>query len=284
MRRISLSSPQADVRSIRSIRVTARAPRMLAMATCVVLVAVGLRSLVGPDDVERQQRAPGTYEPSAATFAEAFARTYMTFDPSRPEERARALAAFAPAAAADLDVGGRRNMRVGWSAVAAEERFGSRRDIVTVVLETSEGLRHLAVDVRRAADGGLRIAGPPALVGPPIVASDDALPAPREVDDDQLESVAGRVVRNYLARELDDLAADLDATARVSLPDSALRVTSIDAVSWVRTPQRVAVTATAEAGDGTRLVLRYQLTVVHRAGRWLVRFVHVNPAAREAAP
>jgi len=91
-------------------------------------------------------------------------------------------------------------------------------------------------------------------------------------------------VTNYLAREREDLAADLAPGAVVSLTDAPMRVASVDGVTWADGRRgRIAVAVTATGRDGLRLALRYELGITRRAGRWLVQVVHTNPAAREAA-
>ena len=273
----------SDVVSLRRLRWAARAPRVAAIAACIVLSLLGLRTLLGPASTRATPppKAPGL-DVSAAAFGEAFARAYFTFDPDAPERRERAVASFMPGRELPVDELPDRAGRVVWSTVAATEPAGRRRLIVTVALETTDGLRHLAVTVVRDDRGRLFIAAPPALIGPPPVAAEAETAIEEEVDDPALRALAGRVSRNYLARERDDLAADLDAGAIVSLPPIALRVTSVDAVTRAAAA-KVAVTVTATGADGLRLSLRYELAVVRRSGRWLVRTVHVNPPATEAA-
>ena len=176
----------------------------------------------------------------------------------------------------ELDAPTKTDVAVSWTAVVGVASQSGRRSVVTVAAETSLGVLHLAVSVERDERGALSVAGTPALVGPPITAR--AKPrVEREVDDESLRAVAGRVVKNYLTRERDDLAADLAPGAVVSLPDLRLRVGSVDGVTW--SGRRVAVAVTARGRDGLRLALRYELVVVRRGGRWLVRTVHTNPAA-----
>ncbi len=121
----------------------------------------------------------------------------------------------------------------------------------------------------------------PALVGPPARTTKGAAPPEAEVEDHQLRTLGARVVRNYLAGEHDDLAADLHPRAVVSLPELRLDVQSIDAVTWVTEPRRLAVAVTAAAHRHPRLALRYELSVSRAGGRWLVRTVHTNPIAPE---
>lgn len=271
--------------SIASMRARARAPRAALLVMCAVLAAVGLKELAVPT---RPVAAPGA--PAAArditaeAFAESFVRSYLTWDARKPDAHERAVAAFLAADAdahAGLSVPPTSSQTVEWTAVVADRSAGARQRIVTVSADTSAGPVHLGVPVARDAGGLLFVARPPAVVGAPGSTTKGVAPAEQEVEDRALRLVAGRVVRNYLAGERDDLAADLDARAVLSLPDLRLRVRTTDAVTWVSKPNRAAVVVTAAGRDGLQLTLRYELDVVRRAGRWVVRTVHTNPVARE---
>ncbi|HWT94851.1 MAG TPA: conjugal transfer protein [Solirubrobacteraceae bacterium] len=267
-----------ELRSLVRVRAAARAPRVVAVTALAVLSLSGLKGLIAtpvPPPAPTTLAAESTG--SAATFAESFARAYLTVDPSRAERWSTAVAAFAPTGFGALEQPSRRAMRVRWTAVVDWSRVSPRRVVVTVVADTSVGLLHLAIAVDRSAAGALQVGAAPALVGGPIVNRDARPTVEREVDDEALRAVAGRVVKNYLARERDDLAADLAPGAVVSLPDLRLRVASLDGVTW--SGRRVAVAVTARGRGGLRLALRYELVVVRRGGRWLVRTVHTNPVA-----
>jgi hypothetical protein len=256
-----------------------------AVAACTLLAAIGLKSLVAP---AHERGAPAvtrsSTDMSAAGVAEVFARTYLTWDASGSEQRAAVLDRLMPNEdAGSSDDLGRRDQRVLWTAVVAERAGARRRRTITVAAQTTDGLVHLAVTVDRDDRGFLYVAGPPAFVGPPATAGDVSVEPEREVADAELRTVAGRVVSNYLARERDDLRADLDPRAVVTLPEEALRVVAVDAVTWIAPNRRAAVAISVAGPHGLRLALRYELSVVRRAGRWLVRTVHVNPTARESA-
>ncbi|HEX8084552.1 MAG TPA: conjugal transfer protein [Solirubrobacteraceae bacterium] len=254
------------------------------MATCAILAVVGLKALAAPDrEAAAPTRADAPVDISASAFAEIFARTYLTWDADGSEQREEALTRMMPRAdVASSDGLGRRDQRVAWSLVVAD-RPQRRRRIVTVAAQTSVGLAHLAVTVARDRRGFLYVPSPPAFVGPPATARDVSQQPERDVEDPELRTVAGRVVTNYLAREREDLRADLDPSAVVSLPEEPLRVAAVEGVTWVTPNRRVAVALTATGAHGLRLALRYELSVTRPAGRWLVRTVHVNPTGREPA-
>ncbi len=273
-------------RAIWSVRAVARAPRLVALLAAGVVALVGLKALVEP--VPRHAamtRDAAPRDAVAAGFAEAFARAYFTFDADAPDARERSVARFMPRSAAPLiDSGPRRSEKVLWTGVAAESWRGARRGVITVAVETETSRRYLAVTVERDERGLLYVPSPPALVGPPPVATAAAAPAERDVEDPALRAVATRVVTNYLAREREDLTADLAPGAVVSLADARMRVASVDGVTWADGRRgRIAVAVIATGRDGLRLALRYELGITRRAGRWLVQLVHTNPAAREAA-
>jgi hypothetical protein len=153
--------------------------------------------------------------------------------------------------------------------------------VVTVAVDDGAAMSYLAVTVGRDRGGRLFVTGAPALVGPPATATGASSDAEVEVDDSVLRDVVGRVVRHYVSGDRADLAADLDAGAKVTLPSDRLQVADVLATTWVTRPARVAVTVTARGAGGLLLTLRYELGVVLHGGRWLVSSVHVNPLYRE---
>ena len=78
--------------------------------------------------------------------------------------------------------------------------------------------------------------------------------------------------------ERDNLRADLDRGAVVSLASAAMTVRSTDSVTWAA-PRRVAVTIAAEDVEGAEWTLRYELSVVRR-DRWYVRAISIDPTSR----
>lgn len=261
------------------LRAVARMPRVVAVAALGALALGGVKTIFAATPTAPPAPAARSFGTAAvAGFAEAFARAYLTVDPARPERRERTVASFVrEGEAVQLEAPADERVAVRWTAVAGVAAQPGRRAVVTVAADTSLGLLHLAVTVDRDASGALSVAASPALVGPPITARDAGPRVEREVDDESLRAVAGRVIKNYLARERDDLAADLAPGAVVSLPDLRLRVASVDGVTW--SGRRVAVAVSARGRAGLRMALRYELVVVRRGGRWLVRTVHTNPAA-----
>jgi hypothetical protein len=269
---------RVDTSPLWLVRLGARAPRIALIAVAVVLSVAGIAAIAAP--AERPVRAPASAAADARVegFAEQFARAYLNWDPAAPERRTAALRSFGSAfeGTTTEDLGdGRRT--IGWTAVVGNRRVSRARVIVTVAAGDESSTTYLAVSVSRDSPGRLYVSAPPAIVGPPAVAT-DALSAPElEVDDRQLRAVSARVVRNYLARDRGDLAADLARGAAASVPTEPLRVGSVDAITWAVPHRRVGVALTARGRGHMQLSLRYDLDVVRRGGRWLVRTIEINP-------
>jgi hypothetical protein len=278
------SVPGADVRSLRTLRWKARAPRLL-MATCVTLLALaGLRAVVAPTEERAASvRVADPVNLPAAAFAEAFTRVYLAWHPADPERRERLLAGFL-SRDLDPDAGmapsGSRERRVDWTAVASERRVGSRTTVV-VAVETNGEMIHLAVPVERDKRGFLAVATYPALVGAPATNPDISPPAEQDVDDPELRAVTERAVRNYLAGQRRNLAADLADGAIVALPSKRLTVESVESITWAA-GRRVAVQVRASDAGAANWTLRYELAVLRRE-RWYVRSLHINPRSKGAS-
>jgi len=277
---------RVDHRSLRTERWLARTPKIVLIATAVVLSAAGVRSIAA--DADQQPPAPVRAAPrvdlGAAGFAETFARAYLSWDSSSPERRDRLLAALS-AEALDAGAGlqppeGQTQTVTSVSAVHQERRADTL--IVTVAADVEAQTVYLAVPVARDAQGLLYVPAPPAIVGPPVAPRAKRSPEEELVEHPDLVEVATRAVRNYLRRERTNLIADLADDAVVALPVAPLEVERVDGVTWVRRPDLVAVLVDVRSGDGVRMTLRYELEVVSAASRWLVRSIGTNPSSREA--
>lgn len=259
--------------SVSSVRLRARAPRVLLLAVIAVFSIAGVRAaLRSPAPAVTRVTSSTGSDVAVEAFAESFTRAYLTWEPGAAASRERNLrsmlsASLEPGGGVELPTTARQ--RVLWTTVERSVPRGRARNVV-VRATTTRGDLHLGVTVARGPRGGLAVVDYPALVGPPAMDPQTGDAARDEVDDDRLRVVSRRVVTNFLARARENLAADLTGGGVVVLPTEPLRVLSVEAVEWARRSSRVAVTVRARARDGVRLTLTYELRVVRRAGRWLV--------------
>jgi len=278
-----VSTESATVRrSLRQTRVRANLPRYAVWGVIAILALAGVRAIVsGPPPTPPAPTVEAPGDLAAESFAEAFTRAYLTWDPDAPEQREQRVATYA---SGELDAGAGLSppadaaQEVQWTATVDDRREGPRRRTITVQAQTSDELVYVAVPVERDKRGFLFVAGYPALVGAPAVNTAASARVEPEIEDTGLEAVARRAITNYLAGELIDLRADLAPNARVSLPERKLKVISIDAVTWAKPNERVAVQLDARGEDNTLWTLRYELGV-RRTERWYVRSVSVDPTS-----
>ena len=275
-----MSIPQLTTTSLRSARIRARVPKILAAVLVCLLSVTGLRVILSgpPQPAPARTISAPTSDQGAASFAEAFARAYLTWDAERPDAREQALAPFL-GSGLDTDGGVEpadgESQSVSWTAVLGERREGDRR-LVTVMAQTTGGPTYVSVPIARDRRGFLSIAGYPALVGPPAVQDGQSQASEDEVEDGELQTVVTRALTNYLAASQRNLLADLAPDAVVSLPGSAMKVSRVDEFTWVQPGRRVAALVEALDSRGTAWTLRYELDVLKR-DRWYVQSLQVNP-------
>jgi hypothetical protein len=270
-------------RSVRRSRLAARAPRHLAMAVLLVLIAVGLRTIFFPSPaaLATARPAPAADIPSE-DLALRFARAYLTYDAADPAAREAALRPYLPSSvAADGGFTATHGSRhVLWEDVASDQTAlaGGRVITLAVGLSDTSVPIFLAVTVRHEAGRPLSILGYPSLVGAPALTT-TAPEDPREaVSDRAVTEVVDRVLRNYLAGSAPDLRADLTDDAQVTLPTVSLQVSQVSRIDWVAGPGSGAVlaTATAEGAEGATYTLTYELGIAWRE-RPYVDFIEVVP-------
>ena len=269
--------PRVDREPLWIVRLRARLPRLAVMTLALVLCAAGARSLLSPQPAAPSRPASKALAPvEVEGFAERFARVYLAPEDDRGG-RARQLAALT---SPDVDLGAGAlttgKAGVAWSAVVSTHRTGPRRMTVVVEVGDRGGVIDLAIPVAWDGEGRMIVPAAPALVGPPLTATDTTAEAERDVEDAQLQAACERVVRNYLAGDGQDLQADLAPGARVSLPGLRLRVQRVNEITWA-SASRVALSVDAARAHGDSVALRYELSVTRSAGRWLVTSVVVNP-------
>jgi hypothetical protein len=272
-------------RSLRTVRWTAAAPRVLALAFVAILAATGLRVIVaGPPAAPAAPTVHPTPPPdyAAQSFAQAFAREYLTWSAKAgPDERAARLKPYIGEGQdgnGGLEPADGTSQSVSWTAVAGTRKVDGGEQVL-IAAGTSNGQLHLSVPVSRNDQGFLGVAGFPAVVGPPPVNTTDPARASgteRDVEDEGLLRVAQRAVTNFLAGEQENLLADLTPDAVVSLPELRLRVTDVRRTTWVTPQKTVAVEVEAQDARGDDWTLRYLLEV-RLSDRWFVRSLHLDP-------
>lgn len=283
-------APRARVivtpRSLRSLRVSMQLTRWIVYAVALAGIAATVRFAVAPPQPRPARSEPAARADAAAQgYATLFARRYLTWDASRPDAYAAGLSSFL-GDAVDATAGQRLptsgSQSVEWAQVVQSRPIAARASAYTVAAQTDTGgLVYLSIEVARDASGALTLAGYPAFVGAP--ASDPARTLTRDnagdVSEPALIGVVTRTLRNYLAGSGSNLAADLTAGARVTLPATRLVLRQLTALQW--RPDRSGVIATVVADDarGAGYTLAYEIDVQAAAGRWEVAAIQTDPTS-----
>jgi hypothetical protein len=278
-------SSRAEIQhtSVRRMRFLARAPRWLAGAVVVVLILAGLRTVVLGAPAPRIERLlePASDNIGTEAFAEAFARTYLTWNGSgETQAYDQSLALYNPQFADGQGAQpSNAPQRVSWSRVVQDEPSalqGSR--IVTVALQVLPGSRtlYLAVPVNRAQDGALAVTTWPSFVGAPAVQPAPTMPDLTAVTDPNLITVVTRAITNYLAGDQDNLQADLAPGAEVTFPAQQLQVSGPPLAVQSTGPGGVLITVRATDAQDASYTLAYEVGV-ELTERWYVDSIEVIP-------
>lgn len=277
----ALREPLQSVRrSARAQRLIALAPRYLAAGALAITSSVGIRELIAPAHPAAPSTAPLVSNRTAEDFALEFARAYLSYDASRPELRQRALARFRLGelgleAGSGASTGSRA---VLWANVS-DVRPTDRGQLVVVAAQTDRERRplHLAVSLVRRPDGALALDRYPAFVGASAVGA-ARLAGGEEVEEPGIPAVARRAIANYLAGQTANLKADLLAGVEVLPPAESLRVRGVQEIAWQGTEPGGSVLITVLAVDEARVAytLTYELGVVEQAGRAYVSFIELS--------
>lgn len=271
-------------KSIWRIRLARELPRYLLQALAVVGLLASARFAIAPPRpvlARASTSGSGAGDRAAEGFATLFARSYLSWDSRDPEAHRLALAPFVgswmePEAGLQPPESGEQHVQ--WTQVVQVRALASGEQLYTVAAQTdTAGLLYLTVGVVREADGGLALAGYPAFVGAPAATGAVAPAHLHEVEDPALETVVTRALRNYLARAESELAADLAAGARVSLPEQTFALQSFDSLDWSSSGRSVLATLRARDERGTQYTLAYELGVRLSAGRWEISAIQTNP-------
>lgn len=267
-----------------------RAVRELPRYTIYLLAVAGLAASVRFAIAPPTPRLPFEYlhrgssqDPAAAGYAALFARRYLTWNAAEPQSSAQTLEAFLGRgieADAGLQLPEQGQQRVEWAEVVQEREPAPGEHVYTVAADTNtSGMVYLTVPVVRTAAGALALAGYPAFVGPPAAVAAQLPERLREVSEPALAAVVERALRNYLEASSGELAADLAAGARVSLPTVALALDALQRLVWAQEGSAVLATVQASEGRGAHYTLSYELDVLHAQGRWEITAVQTDPDA-----
>jgi hypothetical protein len=264
------------------LRLRREYPRHLLHALAVFGLAASARYAIDPPRPP-QLRAPAPtsdrVDRAGEGFALLFARRYLSWDAADPEAHRQALAPYLGAdmeADAGFQPPQTGSQRVQWTQIVQARPAGDGGSYTVAVQTDSSGLLYLSVAVVRAPGGALALGGYPAFVGPPATAPAPATPNLEEVQDGALRTVVARALRNYLAGDGSELAADLTADARVSPPVTPLTLESIDALDWERAGCSLLALVHAQDRAGGRYALAYRLAVLTSAGRWEIAAIEVD--------
>jgi hypothetical protein len=285
---LTSSSPTPSVtivtRGLWRIRLARELPRYLLCAVSLAGLLASARFAIAPPRAGSPASTVARAQPAdraAESYAVLFARRYLTWSAAEPQSGANGLQPFLgpgmePDAGLQLPANG--SQQVEWAEVVQARQPEPDQHVYTVAAQTdAAGLLYLTVAVARTSAGVLALAGYPALVGAPAAGPAELDAHLREVADPPLATVVERALRNYLGSEPGELAADLTAGARVSVPPMRLSLASVERLDWA--PEGSSVLATVQARDarGVAYTLAYELDVAYVQGRWEVSAVQTDP-------
>ncbi len=265
------------------VRLARELPRYLVCGLSLAGMLASVRFAIAPPQsgaVSARLAAP-VADLAAEGYAQQFARAYLTWESGDPEAHRTALASFVgpgmePGAGLQPPANGEE--RVQWTDIAQERLAATGEHVYTVAAQTDNaGLVYLSVTVARTAEGALQLVGYPALVGAPESVPANAEDGLREVDEPALAAVVERALRNYLASSGSELAADLAAGARVSLPARPLSLEVLQRLDW--SPEggdAVSALVQAEDAKGVRYTLAYTLDLTRVASRWEIAAIQID--------
>lgn len=273
-------------RALWRLRLARGLPRYLVCALSAAGIVASARFTIAPPRPRLAAPVapgPAPADRAAEGFAVLFARRYLSWSAAEPLASERSLEPFAgpgvePGAGLRLPASG--SQHVDWLEVVQAREPASGTHVFTVASQTdSAGLVYLSVAVTRDSAGRLTLAGYPAFIGAPAQGPARAPAQLPEVTDPALLTVVERALRNYLAGSDANLAADLAAGARVSLPRVGLGLVSLARPRWASGGGAVVALVQAQDARGARYALQYELDVRRVSGRWEISAVQMDPYA-----
>jgi hypothetical protein len=266
------------------LRLARGLPRLLLSGLALAGVAASARFAIAPPGAlpaTGTRAVPTPPDRAAEGYATLFARRYLSWGAAESAPAAQGLGGFVGPGmepAAGLVVPSNGAQSVQWVEVVQVRERAPGEHLYTVAAQTdTAGLLYLVVAVERTGQGRLALAGYPAFVGPPASGPAPEKARRREVADQALVTVVTRALRNYLAGNAGELAADLSAAARVSVPALALTLDSTERLDWASDGRSVVAVAQAHDARGAQYTLEYELDVEREQGRWEVSAVEMDP-------
>lgn len=224
-------------------------------------------------------RKSATFPTSAAgAFALQFANVYLNYDQKNAPAREAQLRTFLPDGA-DPQFGwnGVGRMQVQSVQVAGVDARDAHNATVTLLARTSDKWLRLAVPVYADNSDALVVSARPALLPPPTKAQ---LPQAGVQDRDtaletELHPFLGTFFQEYATGNQEALSRFSDGTTIVGLANTVTFVEVKEVVAPKGPAGERTVTATVAwrlaAGGGGELEQTYQLIMVKRGTKWLVR-------------
>ncbi|HUZ54133.1 MAG TPA: conjugal transfer protein [Streptosporangiaceae bacterium] len=236
----------------------------------------------------------------ARAYALEFGQVYLSFSPAKAAQRANSLAAFLPPGT-DPEFGwnGTGTQTLQSEQVAGVRVLSAHRAVVTLLARVSGNLIELGVPIY-AADGGLVVAGHPALLPPP---SQVAPPAPARVPEDSAARTSlarmlpaffrayasGSALRLRIFEARGDHLAGLGGIvtfgrlSHLSVPSAAGATRQVTVTVVWRAASRLAAASKTHVVSAPAVIdMGYAITVVRHGGAWLVR--SISAAATQPWP
>lgn len=287
--------------------------RVSVFAIAALLMAGGFKNILVAEDptttaelakaVQAEMGNTGFPTEAAETFAIRYAREYLTYDAAGDSDaREQRLAAYAPAAAtmeSGWDGTGQQSIITGPYVAVPTEVDGKNYATITVTAQVSTGQWvALAVPVYASGTGALAVAGAPAFVTQPTLASSPGRPREVEEDSETADAIEADVLPGFLMAWAASNQTELD---RYITPDAtAAAKTGLGGTVTYDSIAEVKIFTGGDTREGTVSVLwrtvnaekpnkaagyrqTYNLTVSKSTdGRWYVKDISGGSFAENA--
>jgi Conjugative transposon protein TcpC len=238
---------------------------------------------------------------AAEAYALEFGNVYLNFSPATATARSQALAAFLPAGSdPQLGWNGAGTQRVLDEQVAGISVTGAHTAVVTLLAQLAGGgLIELGVPVY-AADGGMSVAGDPALLpGPAAVTAPAGRQAADQTTEAALQTQLAAFFPAYASGDQATLARFLAPGARVAglagevtfvgidgvyAPPGGMTRTISVTVTWQIAPLPGTRPTGSTASAPAALQMTYAMKVVRRGGSWDVQSIGAATQAVTQGP